>query len=353
MEKIYTLLKDVQMDLDEYEELKLSDIENKKIKKNILSELSKQNTRRNACDVSTKKHKLSFAKVCASVAIIACVSSITVAATSNIFSSSIKNLFKINSTQKVDVANEMGFPVNISSKDNGIKCTAEGVLRDLHHICVVYKIERTDGKTFDQDGKKCVDACFDNLECKDSKGNSCSGADIGLVEENVNSNYIKCFTTFRFDNEIGNTIDISLGDIKLWNDSDFYSFHTLKGNWKFTIRTDYKDCSVNLANEEKLNLGGGTAYLKELNVSPMGFYFEVSIDGDIDDAKGIIKEIEYKNNFTLHLKDGTIIPLNGNSGPRYNDNNSLSFAINGSFDQLILLDEMDKVCVSKYEFKIK
>lgn len=60
MKKIYELLNDAEMNLDKYENQKLSDYEILKTKKRILEEIRKMNKRR-------KKIKVSIAVACACI----------------------------------------------------------------------------------------------------------------------------------------------------------------------------------------------------------------------------------------------------------------------------------------------
>jgi hypothetical protein len=346
MKEMYELLNNVNMNLEEYEDIKLSDIENRKTKNNVLSLINESGY--------AKKRKLSFTKVCACVALIACISSITVAATSGILSTGIKNVFNIDSNKKMAIANSMGKALNMSVKDGGIKITADGVLRDSHQICIIYTITRTDGKSFDVDGKPCTDLWFDEIEDVDSNGNSSEGGESGIIEEESSSNSIKLFIIYRFNETIGSKVDVHMTNVYLFTDDTHTPSQTIKGNWDFSIPTDfdYEDSTVNLAKGQTLNIAGYDTQLENLAISPVGFYFSINFDSLEEGGYEIIKNVEKSGNFTLHLKSGEIVEFNGISGPRCKDDGTISFRINGCFEEMIPLDEMDKITLCGYEFKI-
>ncbi|MCR5835144.1 MAG: DUF4179 domain-containing protein [Lachnospiraceae bacterium] len=347
MKEMYELLNNVNMNLEEYEDIKLSDIENRKTKNNVLSLINESGY--------AQKRKLSFTKVCACVALVACISSITVAATSGILSTGIKNVFNIDSNKKMTIANNMGKALDMSVEDGGIKVTADAILRDSHQICVIYTITRTDGKSFDFDGKPCTELWFDEIEEINSKDNSeDNGGESGIIEEESSSNSIKFFIISRFDEEIGSKVDIHMANMQFYTDNMYTPSKTIKGNWDFSIPTDfdYEDSTVNLANGQKLNIAGYDTQLESLAISPVGFYFSINFDSLDKGGSEIIKDVEKTGNFILHLKSGEIVEFNGISGPRCKADGTISFRINGCFEEMIPLDEMDKITLCGYEYKI-
>lgn len=347
MKELYELLNDVQIDLDDYDNSKLSEVENKRIKDNLLDELASKRK-------GKKIKKLSFAKAGACAAFVLCVGSITVAAATGVLTGGIKSLFKIDSEKKVQVANEMGSSVGMCAEDNGIKITAEGVLRDSQHISVVYTIERTDQSALDENGSKCVNVEFGDFECEDSSRETCYSGEAGTMNQKFDSKSIMCYTIYNCNQKFDKTLDIKLSDIRLWFENTKEvedSCVEIEGDWKFSIPTDFEDCSMNLANGQELEMAGQKANLEQLTISPMGYYFELTSKEEFDDNK-IIQEIE-SGSVNLHLKNGTIIPFDGSCGPKINKDGTWSYHINGTFDKLILFEEMDKVTVGEYEYKIK
>lgn len=143
-------------------------------------------------------------------------------------------------------------------------------------------------------------------------------------------------------------------NVYLFTDDTHTPSQTIKGNWDFSIPTDfdYEDSTVNLAKGQTLNIAGYDTQLENLAISPVGFYFSINFDSLEEGGYEIIKNVEKSGNFTLHLKSGEIVEFNGISGPRCKDDGTISFRINGCFEEMIPLDEMDKITLCGYEFKI-
>lgn len=346
MKELYELLNDVQMDCEKFEDCKLSEIENMRIKKKLKGKLS-------SVRKGKKMLKTSFAKVCACAALTLCVSGLSVAAATGVLTDAMKTLFQIDTKEKVQVANEMGFSTDdIYAESGDIKVIAESILRDSQHISVIFNIERKDGGMLDESGRKCVDVTFDDAVCLDKAGDISNFSAYGwTMEQEFNAKSIKYCKIFSCEEEMGDTIDVKLSDM-------FLSFGDLespqvkiKGTWKFSIPTKYKNCSVDLAKGQKLKLGGTKLTLKKFMISPMGYHFEVNSKEKFNDKK-IINQLETDGEINLYLKNGECIPLGGASAPVINEDGTWSFYITGTFDRLILLDEMDKVTVGHYEYKV-
>lgn len=192
------------------------------------------------------------------------------------------------------LSGEMGSSAGMCTQDNGIKITAEGVLRDSQHISIVYKIERTDGSALDKNGRKCVNVDFWNFKCEDSSGATEYSGEVGTIEQEFGSKHIKYYTTFNCNNKFDKPIDIKLSDIRLWfedaKDAED-SIVEIEGDWKFSISNNCKDCSINLAKGQELEIAGNKANLEKLIISPMGFYIELTSKEEFSDNKIIKKRI--------------------------------------------------------------
>lgn len=344
MKELYELLNEVQIDLNEYDDSTLSEFENKRIKKRLFNNLSRKSQGR-------KIIKTQFSKVCACAAIVLCLSSISVAAATGVLTEGIKTLFHIDSMEKEKVASDMTSTAGMVSENKGYKITAESVMRDKKHICIVYAVEKSDGSSLDKTGKNCLNVDFWDFNCEDNKGNSWCAGDVGKLDQKVETNTIRYATTFICDAKMDKKINVTLNDLRLWFEGD-ESEVDIEGDWKFSIPTDYDDCSVNLAKNQKLEFVGAQANLEELTISPMGYYLSVGIKDKLDSDK-IIRKMESSDYIYLQLKNGDKISLEGASSSVVNDDGTWSFRVYGTFDRLILLEEMDKAVIGEEEFEIK
>lgn len=340
MSKLYELLNEVFVDLGEYQEQKLSELEAKQIKKNVLNEIrgrKKQN----------KTKWTTFAKACACVVLILGAGSAGIAAANGQLPEEIKNMFGIHSEKEIQVANKMGKALDISAQDAGIKITAEGIMRDARHVGIVYKIEKSDGSMLDQKGRKCTGAEFVEDDCEGDGGPLWTSGSEDCLKQEWNRYHIKYYTIFNYDEQIGKNLQITISDLKLWFGDDASEVN-IKGNWTFDVAADCKDSSVDLAQGQKLQFGKEKATLKECNISPMGYYLEVTSQEKFNGNK-IIKGVE--ENASLYLKNGDKIAFDGSSAPVLHKDGTWSFKIIGTFDTWIMPQDLDQVTIGDYEFK--
>lgn len=337
MKNIYELLNNAEIDLNEYENQKLSDYENNKLKRKISKEIKKMNKKK-------FKWKTSVAAAC----LCTVIGLGTVSVMAGIFPipDSIKKVFGINSTQQLETANNMGTALNISDENSGYKITAIGVLRDSKHISVTYRIEKADGGPLDKDGRNCTKADFWGFDTNDSW----KTGEVDTIEQEYNPYYIEYFTTFNYDDPIGKQVEMSLSEIRLWFDHEEEASVEVNGEWKFSIPTDIEDSSINLGKGQKLKFGKNEAILDELRISPMGYYFKVNSSDEFNDNE-IIKAVD--GWVSLYLKNGEKIDFDGGGGPIDNGDGTWSFRIIGTFDKLISLKDMDKIVVGNYEFLVR
>lgn len=340
MSRLYELLNDVSVNFEVYKEQELSELETKRIKKNVLNEIK-------ARKKQNKTKWTTFAKACACVVLILGVGSAGIVAANGQLPEGIKNLFGIHSKKEIQIAGKMGKALDISAQDAGIKITAEGIMRDARHVGIVYKIEKSDGGMLDQKGRKCTGAEFVEDDCEGDGGKLWTSGSEDCLKQEWNRYHIRYYTIFNYDEQIGNNLQITISDLKLWFGDD-PSEVDIKGNWTFDVAADCKDSSVDLAQGQKLQFGKEKATLKECSISSMGYYLEVTSQEKFNGNK-IIKGVE--ENASLYLKNGDQIAFDGSSAPVLHKDGTWSFKIIGTFDAWIMPEDMDKVTIGDYEFK--
>ena len=340
MNKLYELLNEVSVDLGEYKEQKLSELETKRIKKNVLNEIKARKKQNN-----TKW--ITLVKACACVVLILGAGSAGIAAANGQLPEGIKNLFGIHSEKEIQVANQMGKTLDITSQNAGIKITAEGIMRDARHVGIVYKIEKSDGSMLDQKGRKCTGAEFVEDNCLGTGGKLWTSGSQDCLKQEWNRYHIRYYTIFNYDEQIGKHLQITISNLKLWFGDDM-SPVDIQGKWTFDVMADCKDSSVDLAQEQELQFGKEKAILKECSISPMGYYLEVTSQEKFNGNK-IIKGVE--ENASLYLKNGDKIAFDGSSAPVLHKDGTWSFKIIGTFDTWIMPEDLDQVTIGDYEFK--
>lgn len=337
MANMYELFNSVDMDLKEYENQQLSDYELHKLKKDVKKKLKMRNS-----GSIRKKGIVVAACFCAVFGIS------TVSAVAGLLPvpESIRNVFGIQSTEQIQLSQDMGRTLDIESVSEGYRITATGVLKDASNICVTYRIEKADGSTLNKDGKDCSDAAIMYL---DTKQDWLGGAS-GIIKGENSPYYIDIYTIFNYDSSIRDNMSLSLQKLNLWFDQDEDEHTQIDGTWTFKIPTDMTDSSIEIASKKAIQLGKNEGTLERLNVSPMGFYFCVTSDEELDQNELITGS---DGQMWLYLKNGDKIRLDGASAVKEISNKQWSFIQTGTFDQFITIDEMDKIVLGEYEFKVK
>jgi len=341
MKEIYELLNNVEINLDEYDDQKLSNYESKVIKRQILKEIKK-------LDHENKKKGKGFRTsiVAACLCALIGVGGISVAAAAGLLpvSETFREIFGINSTEKSKVADKMGSAIHISDEDNGYKITAEGVINDNEHIYVVYKIEKSDGSSLYKN-KGCTNVDFWNFKMA-----SWVNGSVGRVEQEYTSKYIRYYTKFTIDKkpDYQKSIKASLGDMRLWFGEEEIE---VDGDWHFNLPLQSKDYSVDLADCQKISYGKTTGKLEELKISPIAYSVKVSSSDELSGNK-LIKYLESTGKMVLYLKNGKQIGLGGGSWVTANQDGTWTFSVSGSFENLILPENMEKVMIGDSEFNL-
>lgn len=337
MANMYELFNSVDMDLKEYEDQQLSDYELHKLKKDVKKKLKMRNG-----GGIRKKGIVVAACFCAVFGIS------TVSAVAGLLPvpESIRNVFGIQSTEQIQLSQDMGRTLDIESVSEGYRITATGVLKDASNICVTYRIEKADGSALSEDKKACSDAAIMYVDTKQGW----LGGSAGIIQGENSPYYIDFYMIFNYDSSIRDDMTLSLQKLNLWFDQDEDEPAEIDGTWAFTIPMDMKDSSIEIASKKAIQIGKNKGTLENLNVSPMGFSFCVTFGEEFDQNDLMI---EGDRHIWLYLKNGDKIYLNGSSAVKEVNDKQRNYIKTGTFDQFIPIDEMDKIVLGEYEFEVK
>ncbi len=124
----------------------------------------------------------------------------------------------------------------------------------------------------------------------------------------------------------------------------------IDGDWHFNLPLKPKDYSVDLADHQEVSYGKTTGKLEELKISPMAYSIKVSSSDELSDNK-LIKYLENTGKMVLCLKNVKQIELGGDSWVTANQDGTWTFSVSGSFKNLILPKDMEKVMIGDSRFK--
>ena len=334
MEDIYELLNHAEMNLEEFENQKLSDYESKIAKKQILKEVRKM-----------KNSKKEWIKTLVATAACACViigmGTISVAAGWLPILDSFKTILGINTDEKLEVVNTMGTSTDVVVENNGYKISAEGIVGDKKNIGIVFKIEKSDGSTLLDNGEVPTDVEFWEMNNEDYLWYH---GITGNVDGSNNANSIEYYIVLTYKDSVEDHVFISLEDMQLWVDDEQID---VSGKWEFDIPFEIQDSSVDLAAGQKFEYGNSEGIIDELMISPIGFSVRVTTMGKLSDSDFIDMPIE------IHLKSGEVVEFKGGCGPEDNGDGTWSWREDGVYGNTILLDNVKSVVVGDTEFAMK
>lgn len=333
MEDIFELLNHAKMDLEEFENQKLSDYESKIAKKQILKEVRKME--------NSKKTWKKTVAAAACVCVILGMGTVSVAAGWLPVPDSIKTIFGINTDEELEVAGKMGTSTDIVAEDNGYKISAEGIIGDGKNIGIAFKIEKSDGSTLLDNGE--VPEAVDFRPINDSD-DSWSHGITGNVDGSNNANYIEYYIAFTYRDSVEDHVFISLEDMQLWAGD---AQTDISGTWEFDIPFETQDLFVNLAKGQEFEYGNSKGTMDELMISPIGYSVRVTTADQLSDSDFIDMPME------IHLKNGDVVELCGGCGPEDNDDGTWSWRSDGVYGNMILLDNMESVVIGDTEFAMR
>ncbi len=332
MKDIYELLNNAEMDLEEFENEKLSDYESKIAKKQISKELRKRKGSRHAW-----KKTLVAASVC--VCVMIGMGTISAAAGWLPIPDSFKAILGINTDEELDVANAIGTSTDVVAEDNGYKVSAEGLIGDGKNMGIVFRIEKSDGSTLLDNGEVPTDVDFERINTMNE--------DWFAVTESVDNNnayYMEYYIAFTYMDRIEDNIFISLKDMQLRAGNEKLN---VLGKWELDIPFEIQDSAVNLATGQKFKYGNSEGRVDELMISPIGFSVRITTKDKLSDSDFIEIPIE------IQLKNGEVVELEGGCGPEVNDDGSWSWTEDGVYGKMILLDNVKCVVIGDTEFALK
>ncbi len=332
MNDLYELLNNAELNLDEYDNRKLSDYETRSIKRQVSKEVRKMK--------KGKKYKSIVAAACASILLGA--GSVSVLAATGVLPDAFYNMFGLDTDKKIEAANRMGTSVGDNDEENGYRVTAEGVLRDEDHVSIVYRIEKADGSSLGKDGEVCTAVDFDSFENDaDWQAGMCNS-----VDSNKSDKYIEYFTSFTFKEGVDDSLNMTLKDMTLYFGERQVP---VEGTWKLSIPLNQDESTVEYATGQHLIAGKNEGTLEKCKISPIGFSIKIKLFDPVENNE-LLKDTD--GNLVLYLKNGEKVSLGGSSFPSVNDDGTWDFSIVGFFDKMILPEDIDKIVIGETEIEI-
>ncbi|MER2006565.1 MAG: DUF4179 domain-containing protein [Psychrobacillus sp.] len=263
MKNLYKQFNDIEIDLDEFEEIEVSELERAKVKKELKNKISpKQKKRRKI---------LAAASLAAGLSISALVGLSFTAYADNI--PVISNIYKFfydyrekNGEFYGDYA-ENATPLNLTDTSNGISVTVDDAIYDGESMIVTYTINANRDL-----GSPVVIRGIPHLQGSPKTGSH----EASKVSESENK-YVGIITMKMEEEETSLPIEWNIDYLRPGRTTDN---DPIEGNWKFNFTLNKADIDIYKL-DKKLNQNDLTVHLQKLTISPNSFHllFE-QIDSD-------------------------------------------------------------------------
>lgn len=248
-----------------------------------------------------KKHIFQWKALVAAVLAIALLAvPVSAEMTNGYVSNLLAPLFGGAQTKIVD---KIGKPIGATTSTNGYTLTVEAVIGDRHNAAVVYTFAKDDGTPIPSNAHFADwDTVF--LTGKNSGGslsvfpNKDDPAKIHIIE-------------FWHDNTpvIGRLVHASFSNLTFEDKSE--TKQIVSGPWevKYTFRYEDSSQTVPVSNLSVTDKAGKQYKIKEINISPIGLYMDLTI---IDPEWGAPHMQHFEA--SLLLSDGSLIEMEGGGG---------------------------------------
>ncbi len=262
---------------------------------------------------------------------------VTAEASSGSVSNLLAPLFGNAQTQIVD---GIGIPVGVSATADGYTVTADAIIGDRYNVAIVFTLAREDGQPLPEGRLTFRDQEF-------SAYGSGGGYRTAMSPEKGSSRaqFVWCWCST--GPVIGRYWSTSFSQLE-WEGEDGQEQILAEGPWelKFTLR--YQDSSVKLPlkNLEVPMPSGSTHIVKKVLLSPVGIYLDMRVKNH-----QLEKDL---GNFqvTLKLKDGTLLPLEGNYGGRFPEGKTAKASYQTMFEEPVPIENIAALILCGQEFPI-
>lgn len=246
MKPIYDLFNDIDMDSDQLEEIKLDDIEMKKLKDNVHKKIKNKD-----------KHK-KFRNIAASVAVITCIGILgfkPIFAETNFASGIIERL---NYSKNPKGLEDFTTVINKTVTDKDISITLESITMDDNLLNIGYKIY-SPNKTIKNDAESKI---FSGLSVKIDGEilRACSGGKM----KRLDNNNVELLKTLNIENKkIPKSMDMSIS---------FDELLGVKGKWYFNFKVEKEKIYSKIKNiriNKDIQLSDSKINIEKLSISPI------------------------------------------------------------------------------------
>ena len=270
-------------------------------------------------------------------------------------------------TADTEIIDQIGRPIGASDTAGGVTVTADAILFDGYNYLISYTLEKEDGSAFDC--TKNPDTGLLNVYWNRADSNiglNAQGA-IGssyFYDENPNDNAIQYVETMSYTDAVttGGTAKIMLGDLTAVTDNGAETKTIADGTWHLKFKLEADNSAVELPAGQSIQVGGKTATINKVLLSPIGYNFVYTVDGKapFENAESGQEPASHRDTWDafsakllINKKDGTVIDVPGNGSSMDPHDGKTVCTRQGTFDTILPLDEVASVTIGDTTIPVK
>ncbi len=316
----------------------------------------------NAAEAAQPKRRHMGRGAIAAIAVAACL---TVAAGAATVSGLASDLFApLYGTAESEIIDRIGYPIGASDSRSGYTITADAVLGDAYHTCIIYTISRDDGEAlaFDALEGGTLPLVFTDNDLPGEGGGSSWFFDSEPGDNCIQ--YVQQFSSLQ-PIATGKRVTARFGDLYAAGTDGRYDELVAKGGWTLHFKLDYEDMSVTLPLDTGTDFDGHSVTLESCTVSPIGVRLAYTIhDALPSPAAGNGRETAEQEQWhdlvfgsatvTLNLKDGTSMDFGDSMSASSNVTKDETLCTKSALlDQIIPFEDMESITICGETFPIE
>lgn len=274
-------------------------------------------------------------------------------------------------TADTEIIDQIGRPVGASDTSNGVTITADAIIGDKYHYAITYSIERADGAPLGIDLTETVgDGVLPlNFAEEDTTLSGYFGGTHGgsyFYDADPTDPAIQYVETREVsDGEVqGRTVRAKFADLYAY-DADMNRVTVAEGDWSFKFTMDFEDASVSLPAGQTFDLGGKTATIDGITLSPIALRVDYTVDSAVqwdenavsgrqtDHDKAQMKAYFDDVQIMVNKADGTSLDLSQAGGSIRPEGSTTVCQKGDLFQTVVPLEEVTSLTVGGVEIPVQ
>jgi hypothetical protein len=276
------------------------------------------------------------------------------------FRSAADALAGVFGTERTEIIDRIGRPIDAGASDDGITVTADAIIGDKYSACVVYSISRDDGQPLGlPEGCTPLCLCFQEERGSDLSGLTGAHGSAWFEDDDPADNAVQYIEAISSDGEDGLRQGRVTADFRGLACRDENGEETVLsgGHWKFSFNVNYEDSSVTLAAGQTFTQNGMNYTVDAASISPVALRVAYTVDHVVEwdykseDGRESEHDREQERLYfesveiLVTMKDGSVLDMSDSGGSVSPKDDCTECVKSGIFSQVLDLSEVESVSV--------